>query len=88
MKAGQRSVSLKSSHLGATPNISVDGHSSSYYHLGPDDRRDIVPGEGEGREYKILLELRVDVCLVNMSRAGCLFSRFRVPLEFVIGRWP
>jgi hypothetical protein len=52
-------------------------------HLGPDDRRDIVPGEVEGREYKILLELWVDVCLVNMSRVGCLFSRFRVFLEFV-----
>jgi hypothetical protein len=57
-------------------------------HLGPDDRRDIVPGEVEGREYKILLELRVDVCLVNISRGGCLFSRFRVSLEFVIGRCP
>jgi hypothetical protein len=53
------------------------------HHLGPDDRCDIVRGAVEGREYKILLELRVDVCLVNMFRVGCLFSRFRVFLEFV-----
>jgi hypothetical protein len=52
-------------------------------HLGPEDRCGIVRGAVEGREYKVLLKLRVDVCLVNMSRVRCLFSRFRVSLEIV-----
>ena len=61
----------------------MDGHSSNYYHIGPRARGDIVRGAVEESEYQILLELRVDVCLVNMSRVRCLFSRFRVFLEFV-----
>jgi hypothetical protein len=64
----------------------MDGCHPNTNHLGPEDRCDIVRGAVEGREYKVLLKLRVDVCLVNMSRVGCLFSRFRV-FAFSLNLW-